>query len=256
MKVTICQLNDDPAVFERDWAALVEHARSEKSQLVLLPEMPFYTWFPRSRPYQPETWQAAIAAHDRWQARLSELAPAAVIGSRPAEKEGRRWNEGFLWDIENGYRAVHSKVYLPDEDGFWEASWYSRGSGGFIPFDSQEVRIGLAICTDLWFLENARAYGRQGTAILANPRGTLQETVEKWLVGGRASAIVSGAFSLSSNRVSSPGSWPVFGGQGWIVNPEGKVLGLTTTERPFITIDVDLSQAEQAKKTYPRYVQE
>jgi N-carbamoylputrescine amidase len=46
-----------------------------------------------------------------------------------------------------------------------------------------------------------------------------------------------------------------FAGVGWIIEPEeGKVLGLTSAEQPFLTVDVDLTIAEKAKSTYPRYV--
>ena len=45
-----------------------------------------------------------------------------------------------------------------------------------------------------------------------------------------------------------------FAGVGWITEPEGKVLGLTLPDQPFLTLDLDLSKADQAKKTYPRYV--
>lgn len=47
-----------------------------------------------------------------------------------------------------------------------------------------------------------------------------------------------------------------FGGQGWIVGPDSEVLGLTSTERLFMTLEIDLDEAERAKLTYPRYVSE
>jgi len=118
------------------------------------------------------------------------------------------------------------------------------------------VKVGFAICTELWFFQHARAYGKQGVHIIACPRGTMKATVEQWLVGGRATAITSGAFSLSSNRVSSNESEPAFGGRGWIVSPDGDVLGLTSREQPFVTVDIDLNQAEKAKEGYPQYVLE
>jgi len=46
------------------------------------------------------------------------------------------------------------------------------------------------------------------------------------------------------------------GGQGWIVGPDGQVLGLTSRERAFVTVEIDLREAERAKQTYPRYVLE
>lgn len=256
MIVTVCELDDDPAGLERGWEALAAHARSAGSELVLLPEMPFYPWFPRERVFDPQVWQAAVETHARWLDRLGDLAPAAVLGSRPVELGGRRLNEGFLWDTRLGIRPVHAKYYLPDEDGFWEASWYRRGKNDFKPAWQAGVSLGFLICSELWFTERARAYGRQGIHLLANPRGTLYSTREKWLVGGRAAAIVSGAFCLSSNRVGPSGGEPVYGGQGWIIDPEGQVLGVTTPDQPFLTVEIDLQAAEQAKGTYPRYIRD
>jgi hypothetical protein len=43
---------------------------------------------------------------------------------------------------------------------------------------------------------------------------------------------------------------------GWIVGPDGEVLGLASRERPFITATINLREAECAKQTYPRYVLE
>lgn len=254
-KVTVCELRDDPAGLAADWERLTAHVRAEASDVVLLPEMPFYTWFARRLPFDPHVWQAAIAAHDEWQARLSELAPAMVLGARPVQSGAQRLNEGFLWSAAEGYRAVHHKYYLPDEAGYWEASWYGRGDGGFSPVTADGVSIGFLICTELWFLERARAYGRQGVHLLVNPRTTGWETVDKWLAGGRAAAVVSGAYTLSSNRLSPPGETE-FGGQGYIIDPDGGVLGVTSREHPFVTLEIDTLQAEAAKQTYPRYVKE
>ena len=86
------------------------------------------------------------------------------------------------------------------------------------------------------------------------PSATVQATLDKWLAGGRAAAVVSGAYSLSSNIVGSEEDAIHFGGQGWIIDPDGIVLGLTSHEQPFLTVDMDLAAAERAKQTYPRYV--
>ncbi len=254
MRVTVCELNDAQDAFARDWKRLVAHVKAESSQLVLLPEMPFCSWFAVTDQFNAALWQHAVAAHDAWLARLIELAPAVVLGSRPVNEATRRLNQGFVWDQAAGYRAAHLKYYLPNEDGFWEASWYERGDGRFIPICCGAARIGFQICTDLWFMERARAYGKAGVHLIVNPRATAQPTLDKWLVGGRAAAVVAGAYSLSSNRVSDDASTVTFGGQGWIIGPDGDVLGLTSPERPFVTIEIDLDEAERAKSTYPRYV--
>ena len=73
MKVTVCELRNDAHGLELDWKALVEHVKSEKSDLVLLPEMPFYPWVAGTYNVDPRIWQQAVIAHDKWISRLSEL---------------------------------------------------------------------------------------------------------------------------------------------------------------------------------------
>lgn len=254
MKVTVCELNDQPQALALDWAGLRKHVTAEKSDLVLLPEMPFYPWLATTKECEPSAWQTAVDAHDAWIGRLGELAVPLVLGSRPISNAGQGFNEGFAWLPTTGYQAVHHKVYLPDEDGFWEASWYNRGAPEFVPARIRPLSIGFLICTELWFFQYARMYGKLGVNLIVNPRTTERRTVEKWLVGGRTAAIVSGAYCLSSNRVSPMGSTPTFGGQGWVVGPDGEVLALTSADQPFISVEIDLQLAELAKHTYPRYV--
>ena len=254
MKVTICELSDTSENLAHDWERLVIHVQAQQSQLVLLPEMPFYPWFGVSPVFEARVWQAAIAAHDEWQERLIELAPAIVLGTRPVNRGGQRLNEGFCWTRETGYRIAHDKYYLPDEADFYEASWYSRGDGSFTPLQCGAALVGFEICTELWAIDHARLYGKQGVHVIATPRATPHSSLDTWVVGGRATAITSGAFSLSSNHVSSVADAVHLGGQGWIIAPDGKVLGLTSQEQPFVTVELDLGEAEQAKNTYPRYV--
>ena len=256
MQVTVCQLSEGSKGLETDWARLVAHVERHESQLVLLPEMPFYDWFPRRGTYDPIVWQAAVKAHQDWLARLPELAPAVVLGTRPVERGGLRLNEAFVWEPESGYHPAHHKYYLPDEAGFWEATWYRRGDGDFSPMRAGALELGFLICTEMWFMERARAYGRAGAHLLAAPRATPHETLDKWLAGGRAAAVVSGAYCLSSN-CHTPGAPALgLGGQGWIIDPDGEVMGLTSVEEPFLSPEIDLGSAEAAKNAYPRYVQE
>jgi N-carbamoylputrescine amidase len=112
---------------------------------------------------------------------------------------------------------------------------------------------GFLICTELWATWKAYSYGKGGAQIIVSPRCTERKTVDKWLAGGRACAVVSGSFSLSSNRVSRSYDKVDLGGQGWIIGPDGDVLGFTSESRPFVSVEINLKEAEDAKNTYPRY---
>jgi len=257
MKVTVCELSNDPDQLRLDWEKLREHVQRESSEFVLLPEMPFYPWLARMQLVEPELWEASIQAHEEWLLNLIDLNPAVVAGTYPVIKEGSRFNEGFIWQAGSGYCGVHTKCFLPDEDGFWEASWYNRGAMDFTIADVDGVRIGFLICTEMWFSEHARAYGRDGIHLLLIPRATPRSSAEKWVAGGRTAAVTSGAFCLSSCFGGTDRNGMQWAGKGWIIDPEeGEVLALTSQSQPFVTLEIDLSVAERAKKTYPRYVRE
>ena len=257
MNVTVCQLRNDPAELHSDWQQLVAHVRQHRSELVLLPEMPFFPWPCRSRQPDPALWQVSVGTHRQWLDRLGELKASVVAGSVPILAEGRRFNEAFLWSPRDGYRAARRKTFLPNEEGFWEASWYERGPASFPAIEALNTRMGFLICTEMWFGQHARAYGKVGVDLLLVPRATPLTSADKWLAGGRTAAVVSGAFCLSSCLGGTDRHGMQWAGRGWIVEPEeGEVLGVTSSGEPFITLDIDLHLAQKAKQTFPRYVKE
>jgi len=257
MRVTVCELPNEPAAHEDAWGQLLRHTREQGSEFVLLPEMPFHPWLAHSREGQPGQWEEAVAAHEAWLARMQDLAPAIVASTRPAILSGKRQNAGYVWETGRGARTVHTKYYLPDDPGFWEASWYERGDGDFSLAETSKGVVGFLICTEIWFNHHARAYGKAGMHMLLCPRATPTGTAPKWIAGGQAAAVVSGAFCLSSNLSGRTPEGGDYAGVGWIIEPdEGRVLGVTSAEQPILTLDIDLAEAERAKGTYPRYVQE
>lgn len=251
-RVTISQMPAD-GYTDAEWLRLVDHVDDAGRDLVVLPEMPFYRWMPASDDVDEREWDAAVAAHDEWIARLDDLAPAAVASSRPVIRDGARLNEGFVWDAEDGYRAVHHKAHLPDDPGFWEASWYDAGPESFELADAAGVSVGFLICSELWAMERAREYGQNGANIILTPRATGIGTSDKWLAGGRTAAVVSGTFSVSANRAGSNGAVE-FGGESWCFGPDGEQLAVTSDDEPNVTVSIDPSGAEDAQETYPRYV--
>ena len=250
MKVTVCEMPDDRSEFEGAWARLSKHVARESSDLVLLPEMPFFYWFCASPKFDHRVWKEALRSHERWMDRLGELGSPVVLGSRPVERGGRRLNEGFVWSGGEP-RGVHFKNYLPNEGGFYEASWYQRGDRRFAPFEAAGWKSGLMICSDLWSMASARAYGKEGVDLIAVPRSTPVQSLEKWIAGGKVAAVLAGAYSLSSNRAGKRGEVS-YAGRGWIIDPDANVLGLTSRRNPFVTVEIDQARARKSKKTYPR----
>src|SRR6185503_1923468 len=118
----------------------IAHVRDTRSHVVLLPEMPFAPWFALSPEFDADAWKRAVQLHERWLGRIGELAPATVLATRPIDRDGRRFNEGFVSDSDAGYRAAHVKAFLPREDGFFESSWYHAGDAVFEPVKVRSAR--------------------------------------------------------------------------------------------------------------------
>jgi len=251
LRVTITQI--DAAQLPRQWQSLREHVQREASQLVLLPEMGFSPWFCASPALDLARWRRAVAQHERWLERLPELGADIVAGTAPRSIGQRRYNVAYLWTAAGGIQWQHRKTYLPKDEGFWESNWYHRAPVEFEPLHIAGLCIGFMICTEIWFMQHARSYGKAGVQLLLNPRSTPLGTNSKWRAGGRTAAVIAGAYCLSANHAGQAGDMRL-GGDGWLCDPEGVVLARTDAAAPFLTVALDPARAEEAKSTYPRYV--
>ena len=259
MRVTVCQLDPGPDSLAPTMEALADHVGRTGSDLLLLPEMSFSEWLAAGLPPSPGDWNRAIAQHEAWIGRLEDLGVPSVVGTRPiVDGTGSRRNEAYLWTTAAPVATpIRQKYYLPDEAGYWEQSWYDRGPRRFETARAGDAVVGVQICTEMWFLEWSRHYAAEQVEALLIPRATPRDSTDKWLAGGRAAAVCSGAYCLSSNLFMPPGSSSAeCGGVGWIIDPEGSVLATTSQESPFATVEIDLEFARASKLTYPRYVPE
>jgi N-carbamoylputrescine amidase len=254
MRVLCFDLDAERGDLAAQWQTLVESTARQQPQLVVLPEMPFAPWLAASPSADPAAWRAAVSAHDDWLAHFPELGAPLVVTTRPIiDDDGARGNEAIVWQTDVGVVASRRKTFLPDEPGFYEASWYERGPVDFPLVATPLVRLGLMVCTELWFPEHGRVLGQQGAQVIAVPRATPASSVERWEAGARVLAMISGAFCLSVNRSGGRGA-ATFAGGSVIVDPEGDVVARTTPDQPVAVADLDLDLATRARATYPRYV--
>jgi predicted amidohydrolase len=251
MRVTVCELPHEPDALAAAWAALCAHTTAHASQLVLLPELAMVDPIWESDRFDAARWSATEALSETQLLRLPELGAEWVVGTRPARADGCRLNQAYLWSLGAGVQPLRSKHFLPEEPGSWEATWFAKGDPAFPPFHAGAVSFGVNICTELWALETYAAYAALGVELVLSPRATALATMGKWLAAGVVAAVRSGAFSLSSNRVDPTGAC---GGRGWIIDPAGEILAVTSATEPFATRDIDLTEAARAKASYPRSV--
>ena len=251
MRVTVCELPHEHTALRAAWAALCEHTSRQSSELVLLPEFAMVEPVWESEQVDLARWSAAEALSDSWLSRLPELNAPHVVGTRPITMEGRLFNQGYVASAADGVAPLRRKFFLPNQPGGWEARWFDKGDADFPAYRAGTLSFGLNICTELWALESYAAYAQRGVHAILSPRATAAATTAKWLSVGVVAAVRSGAFSLSSNRVDPTGAC---GGAGWIISPDGEILATTTSDVPFVTIDIDLTMPVAARTSYPRYV--
>lgn len=250
MKVTVCELPDNRKAFESAWEELIAYVKTQQSDVVLLPELPFSSWFARTPQFDAQIWQRAQKEHNGMMNRLAQLFSAIVVGTHPLVEEERHLNRGFVWAPAEGYKGVHDKYYLPNEEDFYERCWFDRPQRDFTLAQVQDMELGFLICTEVMFNEWARYYGKQGANIIAVPRASTGH--ERWMLAPRMAAVASGAFVISSNRVDEH----LFAGAGLVIGPNGEMLASTSRQEPFVTVDIDLTESARAKRTYPRDVLE
>ena len=257
MKVTVCQLSNDINKFEQDWGLLVSHCRLNKSELVVLPEMPFHPWIAHRPTINPDNKIDAVKAHENWLDRMEELGDAIVAYSKPIISGERFYNTAFVWTKEIGHQKAHTKYFFPEEEGFYEETWFDRGSKHFELIEVRGINIGFLLCTEIWFTQHTREYGLKGMDFLLCPRATGKSSIPQWIRCGQTSSVIGGAYCLSSNRSGIGEDNFHWGGTGWVCQPmDGALLGVTSNEVPFLTVDVDPAKSKWAKQAYPIYVKE
>lgn len=251
MRVTVCELPQEPAALAAAWDGLCRHVSRHGSDLVLLPEFAMVDAVWDAERFDAARWAEALVQADTLLEQLPRLGAERVVGTRPTSDQGRRFNQGYVWSKRAGLAPLRRKYFLPAEPGAWETAWFDRGDPGFPAYQSRGLRFGLNICTELWALESYAAYAARGVQVILSPRATAAATAPKWFAAGVVAAVRSGAFSLSSNRVDSTGAC---GGAGWIIGPDGEVLARTSPGTPWVTLDIDLASQAAGRNRYPRYV--
>ena len=258
MKITVCELSDNELDFMNDWHQLKIHLDQNEPRLLLLPEMPFSKWIASDKKPTDAAKIQSVEKHEKWMSAIEQLNVQHTIYSKPVMANGKFLNTAFVYDKGSGHQKIHTKSFFPEETHFWEESWFDHEE--VKTFDLLEVsgiRIGVLLCTEIWFTEYARKYGKQGIDILLVPRATGIGSVNHWIRCGQTLSVISGAYCLSSNKSGQGDNNFQWGGSGWIAEPvNGKLLGITDAAEKFVTKDIDINKSRNAKNEYPLYVKD
>ncbi len=149
-------------------AALAE-ARSAGAGLLVLPEL-FILGYPAEdlvlKPSAIDLSMAAVQAL----ARETAGGPDVLIGA-PWRADGKLHNSA-VWLSDGRIAGRYDKRELPNYGVFDEKRLFDPGTGAPGVFDIRGVRVGVAICEDIWFERVPRATAAAGADLLVAPNAS------------------------------------------------------------------------------------
>lgn len=255
MRIAVCESAPEMMPGDDAWISLSSQVRKASCDLFLLNEMPFGLWVAGSPEPDTIVLNASRETHQAALEKLGELGTETILGTHPVQQAKSTVNEAYIWH--NGrVNPQHTKQYFPQEEGYYEASWFRPGTAHFRLGEAAGLQVGFLICTEVMFNEWARYYGRAGAQIIAVPRAVGASSLRRWKTALSMAAIVSGCYVISSNRGGTDSRGQVFGGSGWIFNPDGDCLAETSPSSAVVSAEIDPDMVTRAQQEYPCYVSE
>jgi predicted amidohydrolase len=250
------RLGDLRANLDRHLEAL-EHAREEKADLVVFPELGLTG-------YTLKDLVPDVALNPARSPLFKELLDAgrgmSVVAGFVEEKEDERGlfynSSAFL--AEGRIVHVHRKVFLPTFGMFEEAKIFAQGRN-VLPFRAPFGKAGMMICRD--FLQYGASYllfagGAEVFIVISaapgrgvsGPAGF--ETSRMWELMGEAVSHFSTAFVLYCNRVGSEDG-VTFAGGSFVFGPEGTLLHRAPDlDEAVLACDIDLGLVRDVRKRW------
>jgi N-carbamoylputrescine amidase len=166
--------------FSCDWDRDANIARAERhvraaaargAQIILLPELFETPYFcieqdTRHLGLASPLAQSRPVQHFRGIAReLGVVLPVSFF-----EREHLAYfNSIAIVDADGSILGVYRKSHIPNGPGYQEKTYFSPGDTGFKVWNTRFARIGVGICWDQWFPEEARAMALMGAEMLLYP---------------------------------------------------------------------------------------
>ncbi len=79
------------------------------------------------------------------------------------------FNSIAIIDADGSILGIYRKSHIPNGPGYQEKTYFSPGDTGFKVWNTRFGRIGVGICWDQWFPEEARAMALMGAEMLLYP---------------------------------------------------------------------------------------
>lgn len=257
--------------------ALLENAAAQGATLVVFPELPFTTFFPRwlLEGAELESYYETDMPNPRVEKlfdRARALGVGMQLGYAERTPEGGRFNTAIFvapnGDIFGKYRKVHlpGSVEPRPEDRFQqlEKRYFEYGDLGIPAFRAPQPWpdgvLGMLICNDRRWPEAWRVLGLQAVELVCigynsaayDPNGgtTENETIRTFhsKLAVQANAYMNATWAIATAKAGNEDGSGLIGGS-VIVDPNGLIVAeATTLGDEVIVADIDLDACRQGKE--------
>ena len=184
-------------------------------------------WFATAHPWREHPCVTALAP---LAGELGVVLPISIF-----ERDGPHYyNSVVIADADGSLAGVYRKSHIPDGPGYQEKYYFRPGDTGFRVWDTRFGRLGVGICWDQWYPEEARAMALMGaevlfypTAIGSEPHDTSLDTRDPWRRVMQGHAVANVMPVVASNRIGfepGPGGGQSFYGSSFIADPRGDLV--------------------------------
>ena len=239
MKVGFFQFNIVSKDPEANRKILYDNLQDKKFDLLVLPEL-FTTGYllgssENAYPYAEEIPNGKTV---KLLEKLSKSVDGYIIGSMMEREGDKLYNSAIVVGPE-GYVGKQRKLNPTDYE-----SRYSLSGDSVEIFIIRGIKVGVAICFDLWFSELSRYFFNNGVQILchtANFGGIQSPAI------AQARAVENKMFVVSCNRTGREVDDSIeadFRGESRVVDIDGNILAQATGEVEFSVVDIEPGHAK------------
>lgn len=169
--------------------------------------------------------------------------------------QARPFNTAIVVDPTGTKQAVYRKVHLFDTDFVHESDKIAPGNELMQPVETPFGTVGVAICYDLRFPEQARAAALAGADIMLYPAAWVDgpRKVDQWRALLKARAIENEFFVAGLSRCDRAFGTASrdYAGYSCVFGPLGDVLASAGLDEQLLTADIDLAQIAEARAAMP-----
>ena len=177
-------------------------------------------------------------------------------------------NTAVVFDADGSEAGRYRKMHIPDDPAYYEKFYFTPGDLGFKPVQTSVGKLGVLVCWDQWYPQDARLMALAGADMLIYPTAIGWESsdtdeeksrqLEAWVTVQRGHAVANGLPVVTVNRTghepdpSGATNGIQFWGNSFVAGPQGEFLFRAPSDTEVeAVVDVDLGRSEQVRRWWP-----